>query len=73
MVHIFRDLGSLKSKVTHSGNYRGNEDPREKPIRASALMRVKTAQSTMASSSVMSGLAMQVCVHGWNTGVDLSS
>ncbi len=44
---IFRDLGSLEGKVKHSGKYWGNvrvksfEDLREKPIRASTLMRFK--------------------------------
>ncbi len=57
---IFRDLGSLEFKVKHSGKYSGNvgvkgfEDLREKPIRASALMRVKGTYS----SSVMRGSVM---------------
>ncbi len=43
---IFRDLGSLKGNVKHSGKYRGNvgakgvEGLREKSIRSSTLMKV---------------------------------
>ncbi len=45
----FGDLGSLELNVKHSSKYVGNvgvncfEDLREKPIRASALTRVKAA------------------------------
>ncbi len=48
-VPVLRDLGKLKGEVKHLGKYRGNvgaKGLREKPIRASTLMRVKAVHDT---------------------------
>ncbi len=46
------------------------EDLREEQIRASVFMRIKAAQSM---PNVQFSNTLQVCVRGWNTGVDPSS